>query len=447
MFQKFNPCHNTLHIPVPVCPWQRLLAGPAGHVRYDTQRTLLLGSVVVASTELLFPRDTMHATSISMMEQPPRPGWNDDRAPLLIGVTAGCLTLTLVFVVLRFYVRATVIRKWGPDDSLVVISYILTLITGVVFCVSGWLADPGKTKGTTVGLGKHIWTIPTEVQQAGRRLIISATLSYQVTFIVIKMAFLLQYRRVFALPKFVLCCDIMLGFISMFGIAVVVSSIIISAPSWRGDTFARERKLRLKPMQKVALIVSFGLGFVTTCISVVRMSTLPHVFTRDVTWDVIPALVWSEIELCCAVICACIPTLRPLMRVAKSTRTQREYDRQTSGASGEARLARKPVDGGTFGSQSQQSLPSPMFVDIEPCMDPRAEPKTPSIVSYSDNIVTTTLDISPALTAGGSDDGSEEFGPADVEISTPLSPPPQCYASPARLLPRSRAASESTVEE
>ncbi|CCF35715.1 hypothetical protein CH063_07439 [Colletotrichum higginsianum] len=349
----------------------------------------------------------MHATSISMMEQPPRPGWNDDRAPLLIGVTAGCLTLTLVFVVLRFYVRATVIRKWGPDDSLVVISYILTLITGVVFCVC-----------TTVGLGKHIWTIPTEVQQAGRRLIISATLSYQVTFIVIKMAFLLQYRRVFALPKFVLCCDIMLGFISMFGIAVVVSSIIISAPSWRGDTFARE-----------------------------RMSTLPHVFTRDVTWDVIPALVWSEIELCCAVICACIPTLRPLMRVAKSTRTQREYDRQTSGASGEARLARKPVDGGTFGSQSQQSLPSPMFVDIEPCMDPRAEPKTPSIVSYSDNIVTTTLDISPALTAGGSDDGSEEFGPADVEISTPLSPPPQCYASPARLLPRSRAASESTVEE
>lgn len=90
----------------------------------DTQRTLLLGSVVVASTELLFPRDTMHATSISMMEQPPRPGWNDDRAPLLIGVTAGCLTLTLVFVVLRFYVRAIVIRKWGPDDSLVVISYV-----------------------------------------------------------------------------------------------------------------------------------------------------------------------------------------------------------------------------------------------------------------------------------------------------------------------------------
>ncbi|KAJ0159162.1 hypothetical protein CTA2_10207 [Colletotrichum tanaceti] len=413
----------------------------------------------------------MHATSNSTMGQPPRPGSNDDRAPLLIGVAAGFLTLTLVFVVLRFYVRAIVIKKWGPDDSLVVISYILALITGVVFCVC-----------TTVGLGRHIWTIPIEVQQASRRLITSANLSYHGSFIMIKMAFLFQYRRVFALPKFTLCCDIMVGFISIFGIAVIVSFIVISIPMWRGDTFAQERydkemwwlatacvhlvtdiilflmpipmlsKLRLKRAQKAALIVSFGLGFVTTCISVVRISTLPHVFTRDVTWDVIPALVWSVIELCCAVICACIPTLRPLMRVAKLSRTQREYAHQPSGASGKARLARKPVDGGTFGCQSQQSLPSPMFTDMEPCMErePRAErgPKTSSIVSCSNNIVTTTLDISPSLTAGGeSDDESEEFGPADVVISTPLSPPPPSFGSPARLLPRSRAASESTVEE
>ncbi|TQN68961.1 hypothetical protein CSHISOI_06531 [Colletotrichum shisoi] len=291
----------------------------------------------------------------------------------------------------------------------------------VVFCVC-----------TTVGLGKHIWTIPTEVQQAGRRLIFSATLSYHVTFIVIKTAFLLQYRRVFSLPNFVLCCDIMLGFIGMFGIAVVVSSIVISAPTWRGDTFARERYdqetwwLATACVHLVTDIILFLMPI--PMLSKLRLKRMQ----RAALIDVIPALVWSEIELCCAVICACIPTLRPLVRVAKSARTQREHDRQTSGASGEARLARKPVDGGTFGSQSQQSLPSPMFVDIEPCMDPRPEPKTPSIVSCSDNIATTTLDISPALTAGESDDGSEEFGPAEVEIPTPLSPPPQCYASPAR---------------
>lgn len=106
-----------------------------------------------------------------------------------------------------------------------------------------------------------------------------------------KIALLLLYRRVFAHPTFCLVCDAMLGFIAVFGIAVVVSSVVISAPGWRGDTFAFERydqgawwmataavhlvtdmiiffmpipllsSLNLKRAQKAALIVTFGVGF------------------------------------------------------------------------------------------------------------------------------------------------------------------------------------------
>ncbi|GKT76791.1 integral membrane protein [Colletotrichum tofieldiae] len=84
----------------------------------------------------------------------------------------------------------------------------------------------------------------------------------------------------------------MLGFISIFGIAIVVSSIIFNTPRWRGEPNAQERydqgvwwlatgsvhlvtdiiiffmpipmlnMLKLKPMQKAALFISFGLGFV-----------------------------------------------------------------------------------------------------------------------------------------------------------------------------------------
>ncbi|KZL76792.1 integral membrane protein [Colletotrichum tofieldiae] len=399
----------------------------------------------------------MHEASM-LVGQTARPGMDDHRGPLLIGMSAGFLAFTLVFVVLRVYVRAFLIKKWGPDDSLVVISYV----------------------STTAGLGKHVWALPLDDEQGSRRikLVISATLSYQITFIVIKMAFLLQFRRVFVLPKFVLFCDIMLGFISIFGIAIVVSSIIFNTPRWRGEPNAQERydqgvwwlatgsvhlvtdiiiffmpipmlnMLKLKPMQKAALFISFGLGFVTTCISIVRMSTLPHVFTKDVTWDVIPALVWSEVELCCAVICLCIPTLRPLLQFKKLSRTQYSYDHRTSGASAKARFNRKTFNGGTFGSHSQQSLPSPMFMDIEPGMELSTEPKTPSSEPYNENRLTIMADVSPALTAGESDDEvSEDFGPVDVEVATPLSPPPQCFVSPARLLHRSRPLSESVVEE
>ncbi|GKT52269.1 uncharacterized protein ColSpa_12450 [Colletotrichum spaethianum] len=106
------------------------------------------------------------------------------------------------------------------------------------------------------------------------------------------MAFLFQFRRVFVLPKFVVFCDIMIGFISIFGIAVVVSSIVLNTPRWRGESKTQLQydqgmwwlataivhlvtdiiiflmpipmlsMLKLKQMQKVALFVSFGLGFV-----------------------------------------------------------------------------------------------------------------------------------------------------------------------------------------
>lgn len=51
-------------------------------------------------------------------------GADETRAPLLIGMTSGVLTLTLVFVLLRAYVRAIVLKKWGPDDTLVVVAFV-----------------------------------------------------------------------------------------------------------------------------------------------------------------------------------------------------------------------------------------------------------------------------------------------------------------------------------
>ncbi|KDN62795.1 hypothetical protein CSUB01_02704 [Colletotrichum sublineola] len=397
-----------------------------------------------------------------------RSSLNENRGPLLIGMSAGFLAFTLIFVGLRVHVRAIVMKKWGLDDSFVVISYILALFTGIIFCI-----------GTTTGLGKHAWALSRDASEAGIRLklVISATLCYHLTFIVVKMAFLLQYRRVFALPKFVLFCDIMLGFIGMFGIALVVSAIVFNTPGWRGEPDSHMSynqglwwlvtasvhlatdiiiflmpipmlgKLKLKPMQKVALYVSFGLGFITTCISIVRMSTLPHVFTRDTSWDIIPALVWSEAELCCAVICVCIPTLRPLLHVNKLTRPQYQYNGQMTEPNIKAYFKQKPLNGGTFGSHSQQSLPIPIpiFVDVES----NPEPKTPPNAAFNENGLTVRGDASSALTAGDSDDGFEEIGLVDVEVATPLSPPPQSYTSPTRLLSRSRPRplSDSTIEE
>ncbi|KAL0940291.1 uncharacterized protein CTRU02_203054 [Colletotrichum truncatum] len=374
--------------------------------------------------------------------QPMQSYTDESRVCLLISTTVAFLSFTFIFVALRVYVRAVALKKWGVDDTFLVISYVLTFLTGAVFTIC-----------TRYGLGQHIWMVPVDIQQTGRKqqVITGATLGYHISFIVIKMAILLQLRRVFPLPNFCLICDIMFGFICCFGIAVVVSSIVMAAPTWQGDTFAGERYdqgtwwlgtaivhlitdiviffmpipllrgLRLKKMQKFALMVTFGFGLITTAISLIRIAAIKLAFSRDTTWSVIPSLVWSMAELCCAVICACIPTLRPLLRVMRrNSDDQKVWSRPYSNESDIAQFARKPLKATAV--SSEQSLTNPRCLDVELGTHTKEQ--------FTSGDILTRIASSPALTAtvGESDDGSEGLGPVDEEVATPLSPPPKVFA-------------------
>lgn len=54
----------------------------------------------------------------------------------------------------------------------------------------------------------------------------------------------------------------------------------------------------------------------STCIiSLVRIFTLHKgIHTTDPFWDNAPAAYWSVVELNCGILCACFPTLRPLLK-------------------------------------------------------------------------------------------------------------------------------------
>ena len=54
----------------------------------------------------------------------------------------------------------------------------------------------------------------------------------------------------------------------------------------------------------------------STCIiSIVRLFTLRSAIdTHDPTWDNSPTSYWTIVELNCGILCACLPTLRPLLR-------------------------------------------------------------------------------------------------------------------------------------
>jgi hypothetical protein len=75
--------------------------------------------------------------------------------------------------------------------------------------------------------------------------------------------------------------------------------------------------------EKVALFVIFGLGVISTIASIVRLQAL-RIFTlsNDPFYDSLPINTWSMVEVNIGILCASIPTLKPLVSRAQRHRTQ-----------------------------------------------------------------------------------------------------------------------------
>ncbi|TDZ41090.1 hypothetical protein CTRI78_v009988 [Colletotrichum trifolii] len=276
---------------------------------------------------------------------PSVPPWEDDalpphshqsRAGIIIVVGIVTAILALVFTALRVHVRAILMRKWRIDDTVLVFAAVAAITHNSVNCIA-----------TKFGLGKHVWVVPTPLLIEGQKLSVAVVMVYQIAFVAVKIAFLLQYRRVFPLPKVELCCNIGIAFLVLFGISLLIAqgitySIVYRNNFWNspinilGWWLANASihlvtdilifllplpllgRLRLRTTQKLALLASFGLGFLTCAISIIRIATLPNSLNSfDATYESTWTAVWSMAELSSAVICCCIPTLRPLLHPSR----------------------------------------------------------------------------------------------------------------------------------
>jgi len=189
-------------------------------------------------------------------------------------------------------------------------------------------------------------------------LIFVSSLGYHVTIMLLKLTFLLQFRRVFPLPAFQRLCDIFMMFLAAWTVAGIVGGATICLPHnmnwdpqdrasvcekrfwfWLGHGIVHVitdvilcimplpllRTLPLPPMQKMALIGVFCLGFVTCVISAVRLTTLhASLEDADFSWTSAKTVFWSVGEVTCSVVCLCIPTLRPLLGRSCCPRLSRE---------------------------------------------------------------------------------------------------------------------------
>lgn len=77
------------------------------------------------------------------------------------------------------------------------------------------------------------------------------------------------------------------------------------------------------PREKLALIIIFSLGIISTIASIIRLQSL-RIFTlsNDPFYDSLPINTWSMVEVNIGILCASIPTLKPLVSKAQRHRTK-----------------------------------------------------------------------------------------------------------------------------
>ncbi|KAI4241099.1 MAG: hypothetical protein L6R40_004738 [Gallowayella cf. fulva] len=112
------------------------------------------------------------------------------------------------------------------------------------------------------------------------------------------------------------CVNIDQFFIASGSVNVVLDFIIFILPIpllWR---------LRTSLNQKLILTAIFTVAGFVVIVSIVRVVVLSRLTKTDITWNFINGGIWAETEPSVAVICACLPSLRPLFTVAASVRSK-----------------------------------------------------------------------------------------------------------------------------
>ncbi|KXG53583.1 uncharacterized protein PGRI_006330 [Penicillium griseofulvum] len=246
--------------------------------------------------------------------------------------------LAAIAVGLRFYTRFRVqIVQVAADDWMIVAAFLSVTASLVLTVVGGYH-----------GLGKHVWIVPIPEVVEMMRILFAYVLVYVVTVPLIKLSILLFYRRIFGMTysmwfcvflttgyfvscmvAFLVCCrpvsyywtqyadpsggvcifNLYPFYIGNAAANVVTDGIILLVPIplvW---------KLQMRKTQKVMLSGIFLLGGFVCIASIVRIYYMTFLKnSADVTWIMGDVFIWSSVEPSIGIVCACLPTLHPLLR-------------------------------------------------------------------------------------------------------------------------------------
>lgn len=267
-------------------------------------------------------------------------------------VTTTTFFLATLFVAARIISRFAILKHRTADDWIIILAWFLAF--GLSFAIDF---------GTSKGLGERDEEIPEAWMPSLRASEYAFTILYNPTLMATKTSILIFYLRLskntqkilriasFVTLAVVNVAGVVLTFINAFQCSPVkaaydpaqnddrcisiVTLYLCSAPVNIITDLAILvlpipvlTGMRLPQRQKTILVITFGLGIFVTIVDVIRIYYLQQASsvqaalsqferlgaTLDFAYNASTAFMWSAVEVNVGIICACIPTLKPLVK-------------------------------------------------------------------------------------------------------------------------------------
>ncbi|MCJ1358338.1 MAG: hypothetical protein MMC33_008337 [Icmadophila ericetorum] len=290
------------------------------------------------------------------------PSLNDSRQTFLYAIESVLVALTITSVALRLVARKLSNAKYGWDDILILASLVFTLGSAVNLYLSILYG----------GYGKHIITLGTEQIVSFLKAYFATQLLFGTSVTLTKLSILYFYTRIFPARQFRVITIICSALVISWYIVLVFLVCFGCRPiqfywdkSIRGGYCVNENDLSygttaanvvmdlivlLLPIpslwalhmpagRRISLVFLFLLGGFVCIASIVRIPLLTDLNPLDVTWTVLAAGTWLQVETNLGIVCACLPTMRPLITIgipALRSRLSKSFFGSSKGSSNDS---------------------------------------------------------------------------------------------------------------
>ncbi|KAK1993927.1 hypothetical protein LX36DRAFT_752035 [Colletotrichum falcatum] len=286
------------------------------------------------------------------MALPPPPDGLDLGESRVYEVTSALTStwsLAVVAICLRFLARRLRHTRPWPEDWIIIVSLVASSVH--VYTTLGLMIPNGT--------GRHIWVGPPVATKAWAIGLFISEVAYTLTLSTVKCSTLMFYWRIFGTKKSIrVQIWVLSGMVLAWAIAVLLVTIFQCVPArafWERydpvnpmspDTFTcgvnvnmffngnsipniitdalvvmlpipYVLSLQMPRPQKVALLGVFLLGTFVTAISIYRLRLILKVDLKspDITWNFCDSIIWTNVEANTAIVCACLPSLKPLLSI------------------------------------------------------------------------------------------------------------------------------------